>query len=236
MAVSLGILGILAAVILFFLLFLPVEEWITLLILLGVYMLPGFGKESIVPALLGGGQILEALSRAGIQIQLYIPLEGFPLWIVILGILAVDMTLAVIISFNFDLLLRIPLLGKVLGFFTRKTTILLEKKPWIKGLASAGLFLFMYMPFMGSSAIDTSIIGRMLSIHPKILLPIVFTGSCLATLTLGLGVQAIIQLWMMNPLLAILALAFIAATVVLIWLLWKKRIKSKQEKKDDENN
>ncbi|MDO5844413.1 MAG: small multi-drug export protein [Methanocorpusculum sp.] len=230
---SFGILGVLAAVVFIIFLALPFDQFVTAIILLGIYMCPGFGKESIIPAMLGGGHILEALENIGIYIELSIPLNGFPLWIILLGIVAIDMTLAIIISYNFDLLLRVPLLGKVLGLFTDKMTVLLDKKPWIKGLASAGLFLFMFIPFMGSSAIDTSIIGRIISMHPKILLPIVFFGSVLATLVMAVGVNVVINLWMANPFLALAAIAGAIIIGVVIWKLWRKYITPRFAKKEN---
>lgn len=233
MIMSFGILGVLALVIFIIYLALPFDEFITAIILLAVYMCPGFGKESIVPAMLGGGHILDALENIGINIQLSIPTEGFPIWIVLLGIITIDMTLGIIISYNFDLLLKVPLIGKILGLFTNKTTILLEKKPWIKGLASAGLFLFMYIPFMGSSSINTSIVGRIISMHPKALLPIIFIGSLLSTLTMAIGVQAIINLWLMNPLLAIIAIIVVVIIAVIVWKLWGKYISPRFKKKSN---
>lgn len=228
---SFGILGVLALVVFIIYLALPLDQFVTAIILLSVYMCPGFGKESIVPAMLGGGHIIDALADIGINIQLSIPTDGFPIWIVLLGIITIDMTLAIIISYNFDLLLRIPLIGRLLRFFTNKTTIILDKKPWIKGLASAGLFLFMYIPFMGSSSINTSIVGRIISMHPKELLPIIFFGSLLATLTMAIGVQAIINLWLMNPLLAIVVIIAVIIAAVIIWKLWKKYISPRFKKK-----
>lgn len=221
---SVGVLGVLAAVVFVIFLALPFDEFATAMILLGIYMCPGFGKESIIPAMLGGGQVLEALANVGIYINLSIPVEGFPLWVILSGIIAIDMTLAVIISYNFDLLLKVPLLGKILGFFTRKTSALLEKKPWIKGLAGAGLFLFMYMPFMGSSAINTSIVGRIISMHPKLLLPIVFFGALLSTLTVAVGISAIIGLWMQNPFAAIAVVVLIVFVAVGGKILWGRYV------------
>ena len=86
----------------------------------------------------------------------------------------------------------------------------------------SGLMIFMYFPFMGSSAIDTSIIGRLLSIHPKIILPIVLVGSILATLTMAFGAAAIINLWFVHPLYAVGAVAAVIAGGVLIYIGWKK--------------
>jgi len=196
-----GMLGILAFFIVWLFAYLPTDQFILGVSLFALYMAPGAGKESIIPVMMG---------------------FGYPWWLVLAGIVTVDMTLAVLISFNFDLLLKIPILGQILLFFTGKTNNILQKRPWIKGLSVGGLLIFMYVPFMGSSAIDTSIIGRLLSIHPKIILPIVFVGSILATLTMAFGARAIIDLWFVQPIYAIGAVAAVIAGGILIYIGWQK--------------
>ncbi len=196
-----GMLGILAVFILWLFLYLPTDQFILGVSLFALYMASGAGKESIIPVMMG---------------------FGYPWWLVLAGIVTIDMTLAVLISLNFDLLLKIPVLGKVLMFFTDKTNKILPNRPWIKGLSVGGLLIFMYIPFMGSSAIDTSIIGRLLSIHPKIILPIVFAGSILATLTMAFGARAIIDLWFVQPIYAVGAVAGVVAGGILIYIGWQK--------------
>lgn len=199
-------LGILSVLVLWLIVMFAIFGGAQLAVFLGfftVYFAPGFGKESIIPLL---------------------TVAGCPLWAIISGIVILDMVLAVIISFNFDLLLKVPLLGRALSFFTTKTAGLLQKHRWIVGLESAGLFLFMFIPFMGSSSINTALIGRILAVHPKVLLPIIFTGSLGATLTVTVGVKAIVNLWLMNPWYAVLAGILIAAGSILLWKLWQKYI------------
>lgn len=196
-----GMLGILAVFIVWLFAYLPIDQFVLGVSLFALYMAPGAGKESIIPVMMG---------------------FGYPWWLVLAGIVTIDMTLAVLISFNFDLLLKIPVLGQILMFFTGKTNKILQKRPWIKGLSVGGLLIFMYVPFMGSSAIDTSIIGRLLSIHPKIILPIVFVGSILATLTMAFGAKAIINLWFVQPIYAVGAVAAVIAGGILIYIGWQK--------------
>lgn len=200
-AMTFGMFGLLAVFVVWLFAYLPTEMFILGVSLFALYMAPGARKESIIPVMMG---------------------FGFPWWLVLIGIVMIDMTLAVLVSFNFDLLLKIPLLGQILLFFTGKTNNLLQRKPWIKGLSVGGLLIFMFTPFMGSSAIDTSIIGRLLSIHPKIILPIVFFGSILATLTMAFGARAIIDLWFVEPVYAVGAVAGVIAGIILIYIFWQK--------------
>ena len=185
-----GILAVFGVVLCFFFLTMPSDVFYQFLGFLGLYLMPGFGKESIVP-----------LAMA----------FGISWWQITLGIVVGDMALAIIIAYNFDLLLRLPLLGRVLRYFTTKTN-----------LSLVGLFLFMYIPFMGSSAINTTIVGRLLSVPPKTLLTIVFVGSILATLTMAVGMQAILELWAANPVYAVVAVIAVVIVAVACWKLWQK--------------
>ncbi|HJJ97636.1 MAG TPA: small multi-drug export protein, partial [Methanocorpusculum sp.] len=185
----------------FFFLTMPSDVFYEFIGFLGLYLMPGFGKESIVP-----------LAMA----------FGISWWQITLGIVVGDMALAIIIAYNFDLLLRLPLLGRVLRYFTTKTNEVLQKYLWIKGLSLVGLFLFMYIPFMGSSAINTTIVGRLLSVPPKTLLTIVFVGSILATLTMAVGMQVILELWAANPVYAVVAVLAVVIVAVVCWKLWQK--------------
>ena len=196
-----GILAVFGVVLCFFFLTMPSDVFYEFIGFLGLYLMPGFGKESIVP-----------LAMA----------FGISWWQITLGIVVGDMALAIIIAYNFDLLLRLPLLGRVLRYFTTKTNEILQKYLWIKGLSLVGLFLFMYIPFMGSSAINTTIVGRLLSVPPKTLLTIVFVGSILATLTMAVGMQAILELWAANPVYAVVAVIAVVIVAVACWKLWQK--------------
>ena len=195
-----GILAVFGVVLCFFFLTMPSDVFYQFLGFLGLYLMPGFGKESIVP-----------LAMA----------FGISWWQITLGIVVGDMALAIIIAYNFDLLLRLPLLGRVLRYFTTKTNEILQKYLWIKGLSLVGLFLFMYIPFMGSSAINTTIVGRLLSVPPKTLLTIVFVGSILATLTMAVGMQAILELWAANPVYAVVAVIAVVIVAVACWKIWQ---------------
>ena len=200
---SLGILGVLALWIAVMYAVFGGEKFGIFMGIFAVYFAPGFGKESLIPIMTAA---------------------GCPLAAIVSGIVILDMTLAIIISFNFDLLLKIPVIGYALRDATDKSATALHDHPWVKGLAGTGLFLFMYIPFMGSSAIITTIIGRLLSVHPRVLLPVIFTGSLCATVTVAVGVQAVIALWFANPWYAVLAVIGVVIAGILLWKLWQKYI------------
>lgn len=206
---SLGILAVLALWIFVMYLLFGDEKFGIFMGIFAVYFAPGFGKESLIPIMTAA---------------------GCPVAAIISGIVILDMTLAILISFNFDLLLKIPGIGHALRYATDKTSTLLHDHPWIKGLAGTGLFLVMFIPFMGSSAIITSIIGRLLSVHPRVLLPLILTGSICATLIVTLGVKAVVSLWIIHPLYAVIAVILIAAVSFILWQLWRRFINPRFEK------
>lgn len=195
-----SILAVFCVILLFFFLTMPIKTFCMFIVSLTTYMVPGFGKEGVVPFAMA---------------------FGIEWWQITVGIVVGDMVLAIIIVYNFGLLLRIPLIGRLLRYFMEKTNQVLQKYLWIRELSLIGLFLFMYIPFMGSSAIITTIVGRLLSVAPRTLLMIVFVGSVLATLTMAVGTHYVISLWKMNPWYAVLAIFAIFALAGVCWKLWQ---------------
>lgn len=206
---SLGILAVLAVWIFLMYLAFGTEKFGIFMGIFAVYFAPGFGKESLIPIMTAA---------------------GCPVLAIVSGIVILDMTLAILISFNFDLLLKIPGIGHALRYATDKSATVLHDHPWIKGLAGTGLFLMMFLPFMGSSAITTSIIGRLLSVHPRMLLPLIFTGSLCATLMVAVGVKAVVSLWTVHPLYAVIAVIIIAVASLLLWQFWKRFVNPRFER------
>lgn len=206
---SLGILAVLAVWIFLMYLAFGTEKFGIFMGIFAVYFAPGFGKESLIPIMTAA---------------------GCPVLAIVSGIVILDMTLAILISFNFDLLLKIPGIGHALRYATDKSATVLHDHPWIKGLAGTGLFLMMFLPFMGSSAITTSIIGRLLSVHPRMLLPLIFTGSLCATLMVAVGVKAVVSLWTVHPLYAVIAVIIIVGASLLLWQFWKRFVNPRFER------
>lgn len=206
---SLGILAVLALWIFLMYLSFGGDKFGIFMGIFAVYFAPGFGKESLIPIMTAA---------------------GCPVIAIVSGIVILDMTLAILISFNFDLLLKIPVIGHALRYATDKTSTLLHEHLWIKGLAGTGLFLMMFLPFMGSSAITTSIIGRLLAVHPRMLLPIIFSGSLCAALIVAVGIKAVVSLWFVNPLYAVTAVILIAAVSFILWQLWRRFVNQRFER------
>ena len=179
----------------------PNTEYLALVGLLGAYLVPPFGKETIVPLALG---------------------VGYPIWVIFLGVVGMDIVTATFISFNFDLLLKVPLVGRWIRWIMRTADKVRKSKPWVEQLSSAGLLLFMYIPLQGSGSMTCSVLGRLLGYKPAVSLGLVVIGSILSTLTVALGASSVIQLWYINPLFGVAAAIFILLMILVVAYFWSK--------------
>ena len=233
----LGPLALAAVLFLFFWFIFPPQdgglispEFIVFAGLMIAYLIPPFGKESIIPAALIGGEAVVGLISAVTSIPADTTVSGYPLWTVIVGIVALDFLVSLFISLNFDLLLKIPLIGPWFRWIMRGADNVLRKKKWIENLSSAGLLIFMYIPLQGSGAMTTSIIARILNYRPLQAVGLVTFGSILSCLTVSLGTASLVQLWAINPVLAIIEGLCIVAVILLIAFFWNKLIRKLTER------
>lgn len=206
-------------------------EYLVFIGLMIAYIVPPFGKETIIPIALIGGEGLTNLVGNFISISADSALGGYPLWTVSAGIIIIDILVSSFITLNFDLLLKIPLIGKWLSWIMRGAEKVMKKRKWIEDLASAGLLIFMYLPFQGSGAMTTSVIARFLNYRPAQAIGLVGLGSILSVLTVSLGITSIVELWKVNPVLAILEGVAIVAVIALIAFFWNKIVHKMTEKK-----
>ena len=210
-------------------------QYLVLLGLLVVYLVPPFGKETVIPTALIGGAALVALIAGITGIQLdSSSITGFPLWVIVLGIVGMDVAVSAFISLNFNLLLKIPFVGDWLRWIMQGADKIIQSKPWVKNLSSTGLLLFMYIPFQGSGAITCSVIARLLNYPPIFAIGLVTFGSLLSTLSIGLGLASVLTLWDIHPLYGILMILGILAVIVLFALSWGKIVNVLSDKKANE--
>lgn len=210
-------------------------QYLVLLGLLLVYMIPPFGKETVIPvALIGGEGLINLIATATGIVLDPAAITGFPLWVIVLGIVGLDIAVAAFVILNFNLLLKIPGVGTGLRWIMRGADNIIQSKPWIKSLSSTGLLIFMYIPFQGSGALTTSVITRLLNYHPVFAICLVTFGSLLSTLTIGLGLSSILKLWEVNPIFGILLAAGLLGIIVLFVFSWSKILAALQKKKAHE--
>jgi len=87
---------------------------------------------------------------------------------------------------NFNLLYYLPFIGNLIKKFEKAGHKTLERRKWIKRLSTVGLFLFMLIPFQGTGAIITFLIGRLAGVDVYRILLAVFAGSLVTTVTITL--------------------------------------------------
>lgn len=179
----------------------PNQQFVILIGLLAAYLVPPLGKESIIPIALG---------------------LGYPAWVVASGVILMDMVTAMFIACNFDLLEKIPVVGGLIQKVMNTAAATRKSQPWIEQLSHIGLFIFMFIPLQGSGAMNTTILGRLLGMPPRVVYLIVTAGSILSTLTIIFGVTAILELWQTNPHYAILLIAVIVVVILILVILWRR--------------
>ncbi|HJJ28080.1 MAG TPA: small multi-drug export protein [Methanocorpusculum sp.] len=200
----------------------PGMQWTVLILLMVAYIVPPFGKETIVPAMMFGENIQHLLADVFHMSIDTSSISGYPVWVIILCIVGIDILVSAFITLNFSLLLKIPVVGPWLRWIMRSAQKIMEKRPWIESLSSAGLLIFMYIPLQGSGAMTTSVIARLLGYKPVHAIGLVALGSLLSTLTVIFGFSVIIEAWNVHPLLGILIALILIAVIVVIAYFWSR--------------
>jgi uncharacterized membrane protein len=146
-------------------LLIPRETFLTLMGLMTVYSLPPAGKESIIPL--------------GVTM-------GLPWWLMASSAALFDITSAIFMALNFDLALKIPLLGAWMGSFVAGGRKLLNRHPWLERMSFVGLILFVMVPIQGSGGFGGSIIGRMLGMKDLGVISAIGIGASLSCIVIAL--------------------------------------------------
>ena len=120
------------------------------------YFFPPLGKETIIPF------VVNTLS---------LPKHGFtPLAAILsasISIALVDSIVGLFLMWNFDLALKIPLIGPVIKKMENKGGEYLKNKPGIRKAAFVGVALFVLVPFQGSGGVGGTILGRIIGMKKE---------------------------------------------------------------------
>ncbi len=180
------------------------EQWDWYWKLTIIYFIPPAGKETVIPAGLG------LASSIGIGVPLPTFLWGLSIWVfdilACLGIITnwwlLELFISVIPAFPF---IGVRLKAKPRIYKTKislktwydglhKKTKSLEEKRYGKLLPFA-LFIFMFIPFQGTGAMSTTIIGTWLGLRRRETILIVAFGSLLSILFMILISLGILKIW-----------------------------------------
>jgi uncharacterized membrane protein len=177
---------------------------IPLLVTIGLmvaYVLPPAGKETVIPA--------------GIAL-------GIPWWLIAASIMMIDIETALFMGWNFDLLLKIPLLGKILESFIRKTRVFIDEQPWLKKIYFAGIVVLVMIPVLGSGGIRGSIIGQLLGMQKTTVFLAIVIGAFVGCFGIALGSLFLQELFLQSILLGTTAVAGLIIITLSGLLYWKR--------------
>lgn len=167
------------------------EKFELILGLMVINLIPPAGKESVIPL--------------GIAM-------GIPWYIMGTTTAMMDVAAALFMVLNFDLALKIPVLGKWIHVFMDKGSAFFMKYKWLEGLSIIGLMIFVMVPFQGSGGIGGTILGRMMGLPRLHLFLGIAAGAFIGSYLLAIGFEFATSVLSINPL--ILALVIVAAVLV----------------------
>ncbi len=171
------------------------EQFEIILGLMVVYFIPPAGKESVIPL--------------GIAL-------GIPWYAVAATAAMMDVVAALFMILNFDILLKIPVLGDWIHAIMDKGSSIFAKYKWLEGLSIFGLMIFIMVPFQGSGGIGGSILGRMMGLPRLHLFLGIAAGAFLGSFLIAIGFGFATEFFNINPLylaVTIFAIVIIAAAV-----------------------
>lgn len=169
------------------------------------YLFPPAGKESVIPLMV---------------------VAGIPWWLAAFSIALFDVLGALFITWNFQLALRIPLLGPWIEKFMVTGRQEFDRYPALEHLSSIGLALFVMVPFEGSGGVAASVIGRVLGMSPLKVILSVAAGSIISSSIIALSADYIIALFE-TGFVAGIAGVLIIIVVILLLVVTGRRMKKK---------
>ncbi|MCE5337269.1 MAG: small multi-drug export protein [Methanomicrobiaceae archaeon] len=187
----------------------PYQQFLIISGLIVAYFVPPAGKETIIPIAI---------------------LMGYPWWLIMLVIFLLDVAVALFVVWNFDLALKIPLLGRLLESGMTVARNYTESQPWLRRLSTIGLILFVFFPLQGTGAMNGSILGRLLGLEKFRVFGCVCVGSFTSSLVIALGADVLLDVYRQDPTLGIGLLVAIVVAVLagfVGWRIWKGRLRGR---------
>ncbi len=166
-----------SAYIFFIFAILPYEQFLLLGGVMLAYFVPPAGKESMIPI--------------GIAL-------GIPWYLVAVSIALLDALSGLFMAWNFDLALKVPVLGGWIEKFMHHGRTFVCERPWLEELYFAGLVIFVMVPLQGSGGVGGSIVGRVLGMSKAEVVAAITIGAFIGSFAVALGAQFIIDLIKQN--------------------------------------
>lgn len=187
----------------------PYQQFLILSGLLAAYFVPPAGKESIIPIAV---------------------MMGYPWWLVTLVIFLLDVAVSLFVVWNFDLALKIPLVGRLLEGGMTVGRNYTERQPWLRRFSTVGLVFFVFFPLQGTGAMNGAILGRLLGLDKGRVFGCVCAGSLASSIIIALGADVLLDVYHRDPALGIgLLVAVVAAVLAGIvgWRMHGRRLRER---------
>lgn len=138
------------------------------------YFVPPLGKESVIPL------TIIWMKSHGYDSAFY------SLFLVPFSIAFVDVATALFLAWNFDLALKIPLLGKWMKKMEDAGKRRMEQSKKSSAFLFWGIVAFVMVPFQGSGGVVASILGRIAGLSPAKTILAISIGAFAGCFTIGL--------------------------------------------------
>jgi uncharacterized membrane protein len=198
---------------------LPVTSSYKYWTLIGAYFFPPFGKETIIPIGIFGGDLSVPFSSDIVTIT---PIDPI---IMALSIAFVDIIVALFLMWNYDLAKKIPLVGT----FIKKIEVIGHKSSnnysWVIPLRFIGIILFVMVPFQGSGGLVGSIVGRFMGMKPVNTFLAITIGSVVGCSLVAFFSDIIFSVFVQNVLIGLIILIIIIIIGLMIVIYRKNKVK-----------
>jgi uncharacterized membrane protein len=182
---------------------LPAGTAVIVLGILFAYIASPAGKETLIPLMI---------------------LLGLPWWTILCCLSVTDICCALMIGWNFPLLLKVPWAGPRLERWTKRTGRYLENRPGLARLSGFGLYFFTMIPFQGFGTITGTILGTMLGMNRVRVFVTVVAGGFTASFLLAFGLSRLVRFYEQFPAELIIIAAVIAGAAIAGYLYFRGEI------------
>jgi uncharacterized membrane protein len=191
--------------------------------LVAAYFFPPFGKETIIPIGVYGGEIAIPFTNNIAEITPINPL------IMALSIAFVDIIVALFLVWNYDLAKKIPFVGPFMQKVEKIGRKSSSKYSWITPLRFIGIVLFVMVPFQGSGGLVGSIVGRFIGMKPINTFLAITVGAVVGCSLIAFFSDIIFSIFFQDILLALLFLIIIIIIAIMLWIYQKNKKKKNNE-------
>lgn len=179
--------------------FLPYNQFLEMSGLMGVYFIPPAGKESVIP----------------IAISL-----GIPWYTVGFSVAIMDILTCLFLIFNFDLILKVPVLGNWMVSFIAKGRIFFGRHKWVERLSIVGLMLCVLFPLQGTGGIGSTVLGIIMGLPRRDIFIAITVGSLVGSFLIAAGSNAVKNLFIVDLWLGIGAILGLLLLIGVAWMAY----------------